>query len=92
MDISAVYVSHLATNVVDWKNFDIPGWDTFAPYIEFLTTSPEPNESLGTTMPTVVEGGGEKLKDVTKYPRGWSVIPPLDTNTTGRHSQILMGC
>lgn len=47
------------------------------------------DESSSTTTPTVVESGGKKLKDVTNSPRGRSALPPLDTNTAGKHSQVL---
>ena len=43
------------------------------------------DESSSTTTPTVVEGGGKKLKDVTNSPRGRLALPPLDTNTAGKH-------
>ncbi|EGN96285.1 hypothetical protein SERLA73DRAFT_112506 [Serpula lacrymans var. lacrymans S7.3] len=41
-DVTTVYVSRLATNLVNGKNFDVPEWDTLAPYLAFLASSPEP--------------------------------------------------
>lgn len=41
-DASTIYASRLAANAVNLKNFDVPEWDTFAPYLGFLTPSPEP--------------------------------------------------
>jgi elongation factor 3 len=40
-DISAVYVSKLAANLVDSKNFEVPHWETLAPYLSYLSASPE---------------------------------------------------
>lgn len=39
---SAMYASSLAANLVNAKNFDIPEWDTLAPYLAFLHTHPDP--------------------------------------------------
>lgn len=41
-DASAVYASVLAANLVNLKNFDVPEWDTLAPYLAFVTATPEP--------------------------------------------------
>jgi elongation factor 3 len=41
-DVSVMYASHLAANLVNVKNFDVPEWDTLARYLGFLTSSPEP--------------------------------------------------
>ena len=37
-----IYVSRLAANLANAKNFDVPDWDTLAPYLAFLAQSPEP--------------------------------------------------
>jgi elongation factor 3 len=37
-----MYVSRLAANLVNVKNFDVPEWDTLAPFLGFLASSPEP--------------------------------------------------
>jgi elongation factor 3 len=39
---SITYISHLAANMVNAKNFDIPEWDSLAPYLAFVASSPEP--------------------------------------------------
>ncbi|KAH7914089.1 P-loop containing nucleoside triphosphate hydrolase protein [Hygrophoropsis aurantiaca] len=41
-DISAIFVSRLAANLVNVKNFDVPEWDTLAPYLAFVASTPEP--------------------------------------------------
>lgn len=38
-DVSAVYASSLAANLVNLKNFDVPEWDTLAPYIAFAAVT-----------------------------------------------------
>jgi elongation factor 3 len=40
-DVTTIYVSRLAANLVNVKNFDVPEWDTLAPYLAFLASSPE---------------------------------------------------
>ena len=42
VDDSAIYVARLAVNLVNAKNFDVPEWDTLAPYLGFLTQTPDP--------------------------------------------------
>jgi elongation factor 3 len=32
----------LAANLVNVKNFDVPEWDSLAPFLTFIATSPEP--------------------------------------------------
>lgn len=39
---TAIYVSQLAANLVNAKNFDVPEWDSLAPYLSFVAVSPEP--------------------------------------------------
>jgi len=41
-DDVTIYVSRLAANLVNSKNFDVPEWDTLAPYLTFLAAVPEP--------------------------------------------------
>ncbi|TFY58615.1 hypothetical protein EVG20_g8077 [Dentipellis fragilis] len=41
-DEITIYVSRLAANLVNAKNFDVPEWDTLAPFLAFLTTNPDP--------------------------------------------------
>ena len=40
-DISTVYASKLAANLLDAKNFDVPQWETLAPYLSFLSSTPD---------------------------------------------------
>ncbi|KDQ33991.1 hypothetical protein PLEOSDRAFT_60644 [Pleurotus ostreatus PC15] len=37
-----IYASHLAAGLVNAKNFDVPEWDTLAPYLAFAASTPEP--------------------------------------------------
>jgi len=39
---STVYVSRLAANLVNAKNFDVPEWDTLIPYLGFVAPTPDP--------------------------------------------------
>ncbi len=41
-DVSAIYAASLAANLVNNKNFDVSEWQSLAPYLAFLTSSPEP--------------------------------------------------
>ena len=41
-DDSTIYIAHLAANLVNAKNFDVPEWDMLTPYLGFLTQTPEP--------------------------------------------------
>jgi len=41
-NVDVMYTSHLAANLVNLKNFDVPEWDTLAPYLAFTATTPEP--------------------------------------------------
>jgi len=41
-DATIVYAASLASNMVNTKNFDISEWATLAPYISFVSPSPDP--------------------------------------------------
>ena len=41
-DEVTIHVARLAANSVNAKNFDVPEWDTFAPYLAFLAAVPDP--------------------------------------------------
>jgi len=41
-DVAAIFASGLAANLVNAKNFDVPEWDTLAPYLAFVAAAPEP--------------------------------------------------
>jgi elongation factor 3 len=38
---SAIYASGLAANLCNAKNFDVPQWDTLAPFLSFIAASPD---------------------------------------------------
>ncbi|KAH9913391.1 P-loop containing nucleoside triphosphate hydrolase protein [Fomitopsis serialis] len=40
--IDVMYASNLAANPVNAKNFDVSEWQSLAPYLAFVTTTPEP--------------------------------------------------
>ena len=40
--IDTIYVSHLAANLVNNKNFDLAEWQSLAPFVAFLTSNPDP--------------------------------------------------
>ena len=40
-DISAIYASRLAANLVDAKNFDVSEWDTLAGHLDFIASAPQ---------------------------------------------------
>ncbi|KAJ7778705.1 P-loop containing nucleoside triphosphate hydrolase protein [Mycena maculata] len=41
-DAMTIYTASLAANLVNMKNFDVPEWDTLAPYLAFVTATPDP--------------------------------------------------
>jgi len=40
-NISVIYAASLAANLVNAKNFDVPEWDSLAPYLAFVTSTPD---------------------------------------------------
>jgi len=40
-NVSVMYASSLAANLVNLKNFDVPEWDTLAPYLGFAASTPD---------------------------------------------------
>ena len=40
--VEVIYTSSLVKNLIIAKNFEVPEWDKLAPYLAFLTSSPEP--------------------------------------------------
>ncbi|KAG1760411.1 P-loop containing nucleoside triphosphate hydrolase protein [Suillus occidentalis] len=61
-DASAVYVSRLAANLVNAKNFDVPEWDTLASYLAFLAPTPDP---VSIAREWVVRSASEDTEDDT---------------------------
>ena len=57
---SIIYVSRLAANLVNAKNFDVPEWDTLAPYLGFITQTPDP---LTTARDWVVRSASEDSEE-----------------------------
>ncbi|KAL0947623.1 hypothetical protein HGRIS_013712 [Hohenbuehelia grisea] len=55
-----IYASHLAANLVNAKNFDVPEWDGLAPYLAFAATTPEP---VTVTREWVVRSAAEGTDD-----------------------------
>lgn len=41
-NLDTMYASALAANLVNSKNFEVPQWETLAPYLTFIATTPEP--------------------------------------------------
>lgn len=41
-NVATIYVASLAANLVNAKNFEVPQWDTLAPFLKFLASNPEP--------------------------------------------------
>ncbi|KAG6898933.1 hypothetical protein C0993_002605, partial [Termitomyces sp. T159_Od127] len=44
-DATTVYVSALAANLVNNKNFDVPQWDSLAPFLGFILATPAPTDA-----------------------------------------------
>jgi len=40
-NVDTMYAANLACNLVNAKNFDVPEWDTLAPYLAFITATPD---------------------------------------------------
>ncbi|KII89319.1 hypothetical protein PLICRDRAFT_40977 [Plicaturopsis crispa FD-325 SS-3] len=59
-DAVTIYVSQLAANLVNNKNFDVPEWDSLAPFLSFLTTKPAPTDI---THEWVVKSATEDIDD-----------------------------
>jgi elongation factor 3 len=41
-NVDTMYAANLAANLVNLKNFEVPQWDTLAPYLAFIASTPEP--------------------------------------------------
>lgn len=41
-DASVIYSSSLAANLVNLKNFEVPQWETLAPYLGLIVSTPDP--------------------------------------------------
>ncbi|KAK0227877.1 P-loop containing nucleoside triphosphate hydrolase protein [Armillaria fumosa] len=58
--IAAIYASNLATDLVIAKNFDVPQWETLAPYLAFVSATPDP---VIVTREWVVKSATEDVDD-----------------------------
>ncbi|KIK59042.1 hypothetical protein GYMLUDRAFT_44778 [Collybiopsis luxurians FD-317 M1] len=59
-NVSAIYAASLATNLVNLKNFDVPEWDTLAPYLAFAAASPD---AVSASREWVVRSATEGTED-----------------------------
>lgn len=41
-NVAAIYAASLAATLVNARNFDVPEWDTLAPYLAFASSTPDP--------------------------------------------------
>ncbi|TFK69645.1 hypothetical protein BDN72DRAFT_959424 [Pluteus cervinus] len=57
---SVAYVSALAANLVNAKNFEVPEWDRFAPYLAAVASTPEP---ISVAREYVVRSASEDVED-----------------------------
>ena len=60
-NVSVVYASHLAANLVHAKNFDIADWDTLAEYLDLITSTPQ---GLSVAREWVVKSASDDDDDV----------------------------
>lgn len=59
-NVDTMYASNLAANLVNAKNFDVPQWDLLAPYLAFVSPSPE---AVTITREWVVRSATEGLDE-----------------------------
>lgn len=60
-NVSVVYASHLAANLVHAKNFDIADWDTLAEYLDLIISTPQ---GLSVAREWVVKSASDDDDDV----------------------------
>lgn len=58
-DASAIYAAALAANAVNIKNFDVPEWDTLAPYLAFVSS----HDATAVAREWVVQSATEGIDD-----------------------------
>ncbi|KAF8061694.1 P-loop containing nucleoside triphosphate hydrolase protein [Lyophyllum atratum] len=58
--VSTIYTSHLAANLVNAKNFEVPQWDDLAPFLAFVSATPDP---VTVTREWVVRSATEGLEE-----------------------------
>ncbi|KAJ7684450.1 P-loop containing nucleoside triphosphate hydrolase protein [Mycena polygramma] len=59
-DTMTIYTSSLAANLVNMKNFDVPEWDSLAPYLAYVAATPDP---ISVTREWVVRSATEGEDD-----------------------------
>ncbi|EIN07995.1 hypothetical protein PUNSTDRAFT_104183 [Punctularia strigosozonata HHB-11173 SS5] len=65
-NVEAIYVAHLAANLVNAKNFDNSQWATLAPHLALLAATPDPAQvasEWAVRSATEDEGGDDALED-----------------------------
>jgi len=63
-DVSAAYAAKLAANLVNNKNFDVPEWDTLAPFLGFFASTPDPiSVAREWVVRSATEGEEEEVAD-----------------------------
>ncbi|KAF9023036.1 hypothetical protein BDZ89DRAFT_1070260 [Hymenopellis radicata] len=58
--VAVIYASSLAANLVNAKNFDVPEWDSLAPYVAFAASTPDP---ISVTREWVVRSATEDVDE-----------------------------
>ncbi|KAJ6497105.1 P-loop containing nucleoside triphosphate hydrolase protein [Mycena vitilis] len=61
-DTMTIYTSSLAANLVNMKNFDVPEWDSLAPYLAYVAATPDP---ISVTREWVVRSATEGEDDTS---------------------------
>jgi elongation factor 3 len=59
-DVTTLYVSSLAANMVNAKNFDVPQWETLAPFLAFISDKPD---AIQISREYVVKSSAEDAED-----------------------------
>ncbi|ESK92233.1 elongation factor 3 [Moniliophthora roreri MCA 2997] len=57
---AVIYASVLATNMTNIKNFDVPEWETLAPYLAFVAATPD---AIAVTREWVVRSATDDVND-----------------------------
>ncbi|PPQ66033.1 hypothetical protein CVT26_010789 [Gymnopilus dilepis] len=61
-NVDVMYAASLAANLVNMKNFDVPEWETLAPYLAFAASTPD---AVTVTREWVVKSATEGTEDDT---------------------------
>jgi len=63
-NLDTMYAANLAANLVNAKNFDVPEWDTLAPYLGIVSANPEP---FTIAREWVVKSASEDIEDAHEH-------------------------